>query len=109
MGLAPSTVGGNGRFLKFRNSALEVLQINGSARQSVGVRIVRGLRESDNSVSVAAKRCALSSRSFMSRYTAATAEQSFDLAVDGFQHTHCYLRPAVVEDALEMGRQRAGY
>src|SRR6266576_2609114 len=34
--------------------------------------------------------------------TTATSEQSFDVAVDGFNHSHRYLRPAVVQDALEM-------
>ena len=40
--------------------------------------------------------------------TAAAAEQSFDVAVDRFYHTHGYLRPAVVQDALEMIQQHAG-
>jgi hypothetical protein len=34
--------------------------------------------------------------------TAAPTEQSFDVAVDGFNYSHRYLRPAVVQDALQM-------
>jgi hypothetical protein len=40
--------------------------------------------------------------------TAAASEQSFDVAIDGFNHTHRYLRPAVVQDALQMIQQHAG-
>src|SRR5579864_210933 len=40
--------------------------------------------------------------------TAAASEQSFDVAIDGFYHTHRYLRPAVVQDALQMIQQHAG-
>ena len=40
--------------------------------------------------------------------TAAASEQSFEVAVDGFNHSHRYFRPAVVQDALETVEQHLG-
>jgi hypothetical protein len=39
---------------------------------------------------------------------AATSEQSFDVAVDGFNHPHRHLNPAVVQDPIEMIDQHVG-
>ena len=37
----------------------------------------------------------------------AASEQSFEVAVDSFNHSHRYLGPAVVQDAFEMIQQHA--
>src|SRR5580700_1803489 len=80
----------------------------GSAQQSVRVRILRGFLESDEFGLSGSQALRLRQQIVHVSITAAAAEQSFDVAVDGFHHTHWYLRPAIVQNALEMSQQRAG-
>src|SRR4029077_12191536 len=78
---------------------------SGSAQQSVRVRILRGFLESDEFGLSGSQSLRLQQQIVHISITAAAAEQSFDVAVDGFNHTHGYLRPAVVQDALQMIQQ----
>ena len=80
----------------------------GSARQSGQMRILRGFLESDEFGLSGSQSLRLQQQIVHVSITAAAAEQSFDVAVDGFNHTQWYLRPAVVQDALEMIQQHAG-
>ena len=80
----------------------------GSAQQSVRVRILRGFLESDEFGLSGSQALRLQQQIVHVSITAAAAEQSFDVAVDGFHDAHRYFRPAVVQNALEMSQQHAG-
>ena len=60
----------------------------GSAQQSVRVRILRGFLESDEFGLSGSQALRLQQQIVHVSITAAAAEQSFDVAVDGFHHTH---------------------
>ena len=75
---------------------------NGSAQQCVRVRILRGFLKSDEFGPCGGQALRLQQQIVHVSITAAAAEQSFDVAVDRFHHTHRYLRPTVVQDAIEM-------
>src|SRR5258708_5143175 len=95
-----------------RRSVSAILDVGrsfyGSAQQSVRVRILRGFLESDEFGLSGGQALCLQQQIVHVSITAAAAEQSFDVAVDRFHHTHGYLRPAVVQNALEMIQQHAG-
>jgi len=74
----------------------------GSAQQSVRVRILRGFLKSDEFGLCGGQALRLQQQIVHVSITAAAAEQSFDVAIDRFHHTHRYLRPTVVQDAIEM-------
>jgi len=80
----------------------------GSTQQSVRVRILRGFLKSDEFGLGGGQALGLQQQIVHVSITAAAAEQSFDVAVDGFHHTHRYLRPAIVQDTLEMTQQHLG-
>jgi hypothetical protein len=80
----------------------------GSAQQSVRVRILRGFLKSDEFGLCGGQALRLQQQIVHVAITTAATKQSFDVAVDGFHHTHRYLRPAIVQDALEMIQQHAG-
>src|SRR5580692_6793405 len=90
------------------NRTPDELRKLGSAQQSVRVRILRGFLESDEFGLSGSQALRLQQQIVHVSITAAAAEQSFDVAVDGFHHTHWYLRPAIVQNALEMSQQCAG-
>src|SRR5260370_36074867 len=87
----------------------EFLGNMGSAQQSVRVRILRGLLESDEFGRSGSQSLRLQQQIVHGSITAAATEQSFDGAGDGFNHAHWYLRPAVVQDAREMIQKAAGW
>src|SRR5579864_5267870 len=71
--------------------------ISGSAQQFARVCILRGLLESDEFGLSGSQAFAPSAADSSCLDNAATAEQSFDVAVGGFHHPHRYLRPAIVQ------------
>ena len=82
-----------------------MLEKLGSAQQSVGVRILRGFLKSGEFGLCGGQALRLQQQTVHGTITTAATEQSFDVAVDGLHHTHRYLRPAVVKDALEMSQE----
>src|ERR1700683_2145039 len=91
-----------------KGSALYDKGMLGSAQQSVRVRILRGFLKSHEFGLCGGQALRLQQQVVHVSITKAATEQSFDVAVDGFYHTHRYLRPAIVQDALEMTQQHAG-
>src|ERR1700684_2883093 len=85
-----------------------VAEFSGSTQQSVRVRILRGFLKSDEFGLGGGQALRLQRQIVQVSITAAAAEQSFDVAVDGFHHTHRYLRPAIVQNTLEMMQQHVG-
>src|ERR1700684_641726 len=85
-----------------------VAEFSGSAQQSVRVRILRGFLKSDEFGLCGGQALRLQQQVVHVAITTAATKQIFDVAVDGFHHTHRYLRPAIVQDALEMTQQHAG-
>src|SRR5580658_10907555 len=86
----------------------ETVRIKGSTQQSVRVRILRGFLKSDEFGLGGGQALRLQQQIVHVSITAAAAEQSFDVAVDGFHYTHRYLRPAIVQNTLEMIQQHLG-
>ena len=79
-----------------------LLRTYGSAQQSVRACILRGFLKSYEFGLGGCQSLCLQQKIVHVSITAAAAEQSFDVAVDRFHHTHRYPRPAIVQDALEM-------
>ncbi len=99
--------------LKIAASLYEMLQILsltmfGSAQEFVRVCILCGFLESDEFGLSGSQALRLQQQIVHVSITAAAAEQSFDVAVDGFHHSHRYLRPAIVQNTLEMIQQHLG-
>src|SRR6266849_4211329 len=70
----------------------------GSAQEFVRVCILCGFLESDEFGLSGSQALRLQQQIVHVSITAAAAEQSFDVAVDGFHHSHRYLRPAIVQN-----------
>src|SRR5215469_6193394 len=75
---------------------------NGSERESVRTHILRGFLQSDEFGLGGRQALRLQEQVVHVAIASATPEQRFDVAVDGFDHAHWDLGPAVVQDALQM-------
>jgi len=74
----------------------------GSERESVKMRILRGFLQSDEFVLGGRQALRLQQQVVHVAISSAAAQQSLDVAVDGFDHAHRYLGSAVVQDTLEV-------
>ena len=80
----------------------------GSERESGKLCILRGFMKSEEFSLRGRQALRFEQQVIHVSITAAASEQSFDVAVDGFNHSHRYFGPAVVQDALEIIQQHAG-
>src|SRR6266849_1835838 len=87
-------------FRNFTNLSMKLLDVAflGSAQEFVRVCILCGFLESDEFGLSGSQALRLQQQIVHVSITAAAAEQSFDVAVDGFHHSHRYLRPAIVQN-----------
>src|SRR5258707_8015779 len=80
-------------------------RIYGSAQQSVEVRILRGFLESDEFGLGGCQALRLRQQVIEIAITPTTAQQRFDVSIDGFHHAQRYLGFAVVQDSFQMIQQ----
>ena len=75
---------------------------NGSARQSVKVCILRGFSKSDEFGLGSCQALRLQQQVIEIAVASATAQQRFDVSIDGFHHAQRYLDLAIVQDSFQM-------
>ena len=105
MGWMPTSIERSGKEIRFYLTRLYGLDADselGSEQESGKLCILRGFLKNEEFGLGRGQALRLPQQIVHVSLTTARSEQSFDVAVGGFNHSHRYLRPAVVQDALEM-------